>query len=455
MSPMKIQIPIVRFLALAAGVALGLGTALLWATPRIIAFRPAAGEPAGGMAAITIRFSTAMDPACASRHIFISPAVAGHVEWQGNTYLFLTDSPWPAGSAVSARVSAGACSMHGLPLLWDANYSFTPLSSRVAYLQTVDGDSVLYAASADSGAAEVLLSRPHALLGFDPSPRGDQIAYAEQTPSGADLWVLDLASGATRRLLDCGQDACADPSFSPDGTQLAFQRGVPPASQVSVWHMAQGAVTDLSAPGHAATSPIWNPRGWLSYFDAGRQAIVLDDLHGGVTFLPAIGGANWSWSPDGESLVIPEIVMTAHSDSEQDGGGSDAPARMYTHLVRIRVSDNQTVDLSGDLPWDDASPSFSPDGRQLAFARQQTGEQFTFGRQLWVLDAAGGQARALSSDGEYNYSAIRWSADGARLAYMRFHMTAPLDPPEVWISEADGTNPRRLVAGGYLPRWLP
>jgi Tol biopolymer transport system component len=256
-------------------------------------------------------------------------------------------------------------------------------------------------------------------------------------------------------MADCGPQKCLFPVFSPDGTQLAFQRGELPSAQISLLDLATGRETGVSPNGHPSASPDWNPRGWLSYYDSERQAIALDDLHGGTSYLPILGGANWSWAPDGLSLVIPEIVMTESAASGFDESGSEGSTRLYNQLVRIRTSDNQAANLSGNQPWDDASPSISPDGARMAFARQKLGKEFTAGRQLWMMDLARGESHALTNDSEYNFSAIQWSPDGQWLAYMRFHVTAPMDPPEVWVSLADGTRSLRLSIGGYLPRWLP
>ena len=48
-----------------------------------------------------------------------------------------------------------------------------------------------------------------------------------------------------------------------------------------------------------------------------------------------------------------------------------------------------------------------------------------------------------------------WSLDGEQLAFVRFDVGAPTNPPELWLVNADGSEPLELVVGGYAPQWVP
>lgn len=64
------------------------------------------------------------------------------------------------------------------------------------------------------------------------------------------------------------------------------------------------------------------------------------------------------------------------------------------------------------------SPSFSPDGRWLAFTTGRSSSQENGGRnQVWVLPLDGGEARP-ATDAPVGVGAYRWSPDGARIAYI-------------------------------------
>ncbi|PRB16557.1 serine hydrolase [Microbacterium sp. MYb62] len=107
-------------------------------------------------------------------------------------------------------------------------------------------------------------------------------------------------------------------------------------------------------------------------------------------------------SPDGSRIAF--VVRTTDREGDRDtralwqvptSGGAPAP---LTHATS------------------DSTPVWSPDGSQLAFLRAQDGPG-----QIWLLPAAGGEARSLTSL-PLGAGAPAWSPDGARLAF-----TAPVD----------------------------
>jgi hypothetical protein len=103
------------------------------------------------------------------------------------------------------------------------------------------------------------------------SPDGTQIAFVRgDIPSGGpgELWAMDPDGSNTHLLL---ADPLADfPSWSPDGTRIAFEAGDFPEVRVAVLDVATGAVNDLGAGFH----PIWSP-------DGSRLAISIPDGSGG------------------------------------------------------------------------------------------------------------------------------------------------------------------------------
>jgi Tol biopolymer transport system component len=157
------------------------------------------------------------------------------------------------------------------------------------------------------------------------SPDGTQIAYASAGADGAnwDIW-LKLVGQAEARRLTTDPAAEGYPAWSPDGTQIAFLRyyaGIPRG----LTSFATGAIH--------LVSPLGGPARRLSDFPARLQL---------------------SWSPDGRWLA----ASKARSGNEAPGG---------IHV--ISVATGETRDLTHPKPpASDLSPSFSPDGRALAYA---------------------------------------------------------------------------------------
>jgi hypothetical protein len=447
--------PVVLLLATGAG--LGLGAAFLALAPRVVSFSPQADSRTGSYTSIEIQFSVPMDPACTADHFSVAPAVEGELSIAGSGLRFAPKDPWPAGTAVSASIQAGACSRRGLPLLAGRAWSFAPSLSRVAYVPIGGLGGRLMGATLDGEDPVALAQVPSPIQNFDISARGD-FAVLSTAFSGnpGNLWITRLDGQAAELLLDCGEDSCRDPAISPDGSFVAYVREqaaleVSSRRSVELLTVADGQVRAVSPAGHSAGNPIWSKQGWLSYYDETRLVILAEDLAGGQTAVPNVAGGSWSWLPDGSGLIFPEMLI---EDKPEIQSNETAP-RLFSQLTLVDVKTNRRTNLSGMDLLEDASPAVSPDGRRLAFSRNFFDGRWTPGRQLWILDLADLSARRISLAPEYSHSSIHWSPDGSQLVFMLFHETIPTDPPEIWCMNADGSDPRRLVVGGFLPQWLP
>ena len=91
-------------------------------------------------------------------------------------------------------------------------------------------------------------------------------------------------------------------------------------------------------------------------------------------------------------------------------------------------------------------PSFSPDGRRLAFLSNASGSP-----QLWVKDLVSGATRRLTSLPD-PVTGVRWSPTADRIAYL----VAPGGGlnTQIWVMNADGGGAKRLTAGGKENNWL-
>jgi Tol biopolymer transport system component len=452
--PKRNTLPLFQIILLAAlGIAAGLSAAFIFLAPRVTAVAPAENGRTGLYAAVEIQFSAPMRAECTADHFSVEPAVEGDLAIEGNTLRFTPRNPWPAGAGVRATILAGACSERGLPLLAGRTWTFTPSLLRVAYLPTGGEDGRLMAVPADGGDPEILARTSEPFQSFDISRRGD-FAVLSTGAYGypGRLWLSRLDGNTARLLLDCGEDSCSDPVISPDGSLAAYvRRGFGSAAAapfIELLTLSSGRTRTVSTPGNTTGNPFWSAQGWLSYYDGTRRVIVIDDLAGGQTVIPNTTGAAWSWLPDGSAIIFPEISVEEVTDRE-------TATRIISFLFRVDVKTNTRANLSGTEMLEDASPSVSPDGLRLAFSRNFFDARWTPGNQLWIMDLADGSARQVSQAPDYSHSSIHWSPDGTRLVYMLFHETLPSDPPEIWCLNADGSDPRRLAVGGFLPQWIP
>ena len=187
------------------------------------------------------------------------------------------------------------------------------------------------------------------------------------------------------------------PSLSPDGNQVAFSWNGPTQDNFDVYVKLVGPgeplrlTSDLAGDG----SPAWSPDGRQIAFLRFHSEISAD-----VFIVPALGGAErklatislrghrmeigsrlgWfadiSWSPDGKWIAF--------------GGGpsDDHPRGIW--LIGVDRSEVRQLTESGPNDTGDWWPTFSPDGRYLAFVRLRTGNRSA----VYVLPLTSGRVPA-------------------------------------------------------------
>ncbi|MGE0639154.1 MAG: Tol-Pal system beta propeller repeat protein TolB [Thermoanaerobaculia bacterium] len=146
-------------------------------------------------------------------------------------------------------------------------------------------------------------------------------------------------------------------------------------------------------------SPTWSPGGdalaYMSYFGGNGPAIYLADITTGKKSpLVTSGSLNTSpsFSPDGRRVAF----------ARGTGANMDifSCRRDGSELKRLTTS-----------PGIDTNPSWSPSGSEIAFTSSRSGSP-----QIYVMDVEGSNQRRVTFEGEYNDGAS-WSPDGTRLAY--------------------------------------
>jgi dipeptidyl aminopeptidase/acylaminoacyl peptidase len=98
------------------------------------------------------------------------------------------------------------------------------------------------------------------------------------------------------------------------------------------------------------------------------------------------------------------------------------------------------------------APVWSPTGDRFAYTSQK-------GAQLRVLDVATGTVTLLAEADRWGIMVIEFSPEGDRIRYSRWTEDEGCRPrpctyvTSLWSINADGSNPRRLVAGTAFGDW--
>jgi Tol biopolymer transport system component/DNA-binding winged helix-turn-helix (wHTH) protein len=88
----------------------------------------------------------------------------------------------------------------------------------------------------------------------------------------------------------------------------------------------------------------------------------------------------------------------------------------------------------------ETSPSFSPDGKTVAFSWDGEEKQYFH---VFLISLSGGTVKKLT-DGPQNDHTPIWSPDGKQLAFLR----RSENDTEIWLVKVDGSDPRKLTSIG-------
>ena len=203
--------------------------------------------------------------------------------------------------------------------------------------------------------------------------------------------------GSQFALLTTSSDYWVAPTWSPDGTKVAFYEGDPGGNaRISTVDMSGTRALVLAPSGtlYAASYPRYSRDGNWIYFSGVSQAdygYSTYRVKPDGTQLEAIGPS----SANGGSLR-PDVSPDETTEVFQPNSGGIASMDFATHTIK-------------QLAVNGVSPRYSPDGAQIAYLSSQSGTL-----QIWVMKADGTNQRQLtSSSTQYqDLSGVDWSPDG-------------------------------------------
>jgi dipeptidyl aminopeptidase/acylaminoacyl peptidase len=134
-----------------------------------------------------------------------------------------------------------------------------------------------------------------------------------------------------------------------------------------------------------------------------------------------------AFSPDGEQIAF---------RCERKGGG-----------IFIMGGTGESVRRLTDFGF---NPAWSPDGKEIVFSTAPAWDpaaRITLDSQLWVVNAASGQKRMLTTP-HLTVDAVQpnWSPHGHRIAYWAVHG----GQRDIWTVSADGTHPVAVTQDAAL-----
>ena len=249
------------------------------------------------------------------------------------------------------------------------------------------------------------------------------IAFQRFTGGQENAEIFSMSpSGRRAHRLTAGPGATFNPDFSPNGSQLAFERRF----------------------GDGRPDAIYTVKS-----SGGRAAKISSGCTG-----QCLGDAQPAWSPDGRQILFTRALgPVVHDDAAEldlmvmNRDGSDQ--RLIRRFGRI---------VDGLGPGAEGKAEFSPDARQIAVTLVTLGaDPRRSASAVYLMNADGSNLHAITP-AKLHGGNPDWSPNGKLLVFHsnNYHFSAP---SEIWVVKPNGKGLRRLrrlhSGRDYQPVWSP
>ncbi len=263
--------------------------------------------------------------------------------------------------------------------------------TRVAYVSDQSGSKEIYVMDYD-GASPMQVTRDRSIV-LSPrwSSRGDKLVYTSYRNGNPHLYVLDMKTGKKKSLVSFpGLNFSA--SWSPVEDRIAFATTKDGNAEIYTIKSDGSDLKRLTFDKSDDLSPSWSSSGKQIAFTSDRggtpQIYIMDADGANVHRLTFEGNYNTSptWSPKGDWI--------AYACRNQD---------RRLKICADRADGTASIAMTESGAWDDESPSWGLNGREIVFTSNRLGKS-----QIFSIHLDGKNLRRLTSS-QANETSPSWS----------------------------------------------
>jgi TolB protein len=273
-------------------------------------------------------------------------------------------------------------------LVWasPAHATFPGANGKIAFFSNPGGNFDVYAIEPDGSGISRLTNDP--AEDFDPawSADGTKIAFASRRDGSSEIYTMNADGSGVERVTHHESDA-RGPAWSPDGTKIAFASG-PDIYTINADGTGEARLTD-SPEYFLVQADEWSPDGSRIVYTVGlpfrySRPFLNTVKPDGTENYPLVDfGSSGTWSPDGTAIAYARPIVAGDIFSYE-----------YDIYRKSTVGPDDTPLTSTDTS-SESSPSWSPDGRSIAFFG---------GTDIYVMNADGSGARNLTNSAGFKFA---------------------------------------------------